>query len=134
MYTSPYCQPYNSFDVSSENLVLDQLIIPKFIFFLTLITYLINWYCIDIVRKNSVLVTHRSLRVKGTMTIIQDKVYRTYIYHPPPPDKSIKRHSRHLSVKGLRRVCLTLYTLTSACIFSILFSIHFLRCWRGELA
>ena len=42
MYTSPYCQPYNSFDVSSENLVLDQLIIPKFIFFLTLITYLIN--------------------------------------------------------------------------------------------
>ena len=42
MYTSPYCQPYNSFDVSSENLVLDQLIIPKLIFFLTLITYLID--------------------------------------------------------------------------------------------
>ena len=29
---------------------------------------------------------------------------------------------------------LTLYTLTSVCIFSILFSIHFLRCWQGELA
>ena len=27
---------------------------------------------------------------------------------------------------------LTLYTLTSVCIFSILFSIYFLRCWRGE--
>ena len=27
---------------------------------------------------------------------------------------------------------LTLYTLTSVCIFSILFSIHFLMCWQGE--
>ena len=27
---------------------------------------------------------------------------------------------------------LTLYTLTSLCIFSTLFSIHFLRCWQGE--
>ena len=27
---------------------------------------------------------------------------------------------------------LTLYTLISVCIFSILFSIHFLRCWQGE--
>ena len=27
---------------------------------------------------------------------------------------------------------LTLYTLTSVCIFSILFSIHFLRCWQRE--
>ena len=24
------------------------------------------------------------------------------------------------------------YTMTSVCIFSILFSIHFLRCWQGE--
>ena len=40
--TSPYCQPYNSYDVSSENLVLDQPIIPKFIFFFILITHLIN--------------------------------------------------------------------------------------------
>ena len=28
--------------------------------------------------------------------------------------------------------CLTLYTLTSVCIFSTLFFIHFLRCWQGE--
>ena len=26
-----YCQPYNSYNVSSENVVLDQLIIPKLI-------------------------------------------------------------------------------------------------------
>ena len=30
------------------------------------------------------------------------------------------------------RFTLTLYNLTSVCIFSLLFSIHFLRCWRGE--
>ena len=39
---SPYCQPYNSHNVSSENLVLDQLIIPKLIFFSILITYLFD--------------------------------------------------------------------------------------------
>ena len=37
-----YCQHYNSCDVSSENLVLDQLIIPKLIFFFILITYLVD--------------------------------------------------------------------------------------------
>ena len=31
--SSPYHQPYNSYNVSSENLVLNQLIIPKLIFF-----------------------------------------------------------------------------------------------------
>ena len=30
---SPYCQLYNSHNVSAENLVLDQLIIPKLISF-----------------------------------------------------------------------------------------------------
>ena len=39
---SPYCQPYNSYNVNSENLVLDQLIIPKLIFFFILITYLVD--------------------------------------------------------------------------------------------
>ena len=39
---SPYCQPYNSCNVGSENLVLDQLIIPKLIFFFILITYLVD--------------------------------------------------------------------------------------------
>ena len=39
---SPYHQPNNSYNVSSENLVLDQLIIPKLIFFFILITYLVD--------------------------------------------------------------------------------------------
>ena len=42
IYTSPYCQPYNSYNVSSENLVLDQLIITKLIFVFILITYLVD--------------------------------------------------------------------------------------------
>ena len=37
-----FCQPYNSYHVSSENLVLNQLIIPKLIFFLILISYLVD--------------------------------------------------------------------------------------------
>ena len=39
---SPYCLPYNSYDVSSENLVLSQLIVPKLIFFLILFTFLFD--------------------------------------------------------------------------------------------
>ena len=39
---SPNCQPYNSYNVSSENLVLDQLLIPKLIFFFILMTYLVD--------------------------------------------------------------------------------------------
>ena len=39
---SPYCQPYNSYNVSSENLELFQLIIPKLIFFFILIIYLVD--------------------------------------------------------------------------------------------
>ena len=36
------CQPYNFYNISSENLVLDQLIIPQLIFFFILITYLVD--------------------------------------------------------------------------------------------
>ena len=40
---SPYRQLYNSYIVSSENLVLDQLIfIPKLIFLFILVTYLVD--------------------------------------------------------------------------------------------
>ena len=51
MCNSLYCQLYNSYKISLENLVLDQLIIPKFMFFSILITYLFDivlilyWYC-----------------------------------------------------------------------------------------
>ena len=39
---SPYCQPYSSYKVNIENLVLDQLIIPKLIYFFILIAYLVD--------------------------------------------------------------------------------------------
>ena len=39
---SPYHQSYNSYNFSSENLILDQLIIPKLIFFFFLNTYLVD--------------------------------------------------------------------------------------------
>ena len=37
-----YCQIYNSCNVSSEDLVLNQLIIPKFIFLFILVTCLLD--------------------------------------------------------------------------------------------
>ena len=42
MCNSPNCQPYNSYNVSSQNFVLDQLIIPKLILFFILITNLVD--------------------------------------------------------------------------------------------
>ena len=47
IFTSPYCQPYNSYNVSSENLVLDQVIIPKLTFSLVslLICLILYRYC-----------------------------------------------------------------------------------------
>ena len=39
---SPYYQPYNSYNFSLEKLALDQLIIPKLIFFYILVTYLLD--------------------------------------------------------------------------------------------
>ena len=42
MCNSPYCQPYNSYNISSQNFVLDQLIIPKLILFFIHITNLVD--------------------------------------------------------------------------------------------
>ena len=39
---SPYCLPYDSYDFSSENLILDQLIISLLNSFLILITCLLD--------------------------------------------------------------------------------------------
>ena len=39
---SPYCLPYSFYDVSLENLVLDQFTIPLLIFFFILITCLLD--------------------------------------------------------------------------------------------
>ena len=50
---SPYCFPVNSYEATSENLVLDQLIIPQLIFFFILIINCLLY----IIRRNYVLVT-----------------------------------------------------------------------------
>ena len=44
---SPYCQPYNSYNVNSENLVLYQLIITNWYFYLLspIIWLMLHWYC-----------------------------------------------------------------------------------------
>ena len=39
---SPFCLPYNSYDVSSDNLLLDQLLIPLLTFVFFLITCLLD--------------------------------------------------------------------------------------------
>ena len=57
---SPYCQPYNSYDVRSENLVLDQLIIPKLIFFFILITYLFDIVLIAALAERSPIIIQYS--------------------------------------------------------------------------
>ena len=57
---SPYCLLYNSCDIGWENLVLDQLIIPRLIFVFILIFCLHDIVSIIIVRRNSVLVTRVS--------------------------------------------------------------------------
>ena len=46
MSNSPYCLPYNSYDISSENLELDQLIILQLTFFFILTTCLLNFVLI----------------------------------------------------------------------------------------
>ena len=55
---SPYSLLYNSYDVSSENLVLDQLILCLMISLFIFITCLA-----DIVRRNSILITYGSFEV-----------------------------------------------------------------------
>ena len=52
---SPYCLPYRSYDVTLNNWES-----PKLIYFLI---YLSSWYSINIVRINSLLVTHGGERV-----------------------------------------------------------------------
>ena len=53
---SLYCLPFDYFEVGLEKLLLDQMISPcRLIFFYS--HHLSAWHCINIVRRNSVLVT-----------------------------------------------------------------------------
>ena len=76
----PYCQPCNSCNVSLENLVLDQLIIPKLIFFFILITWLVD-IVFDIVSRNSVLVNHGSISILCWLSneYVSYGIYRKYM-------------------------------------------------------
>ena len=53
---SPHCLPYNSHHASLENLLLDRLTLIDI--FLYISYYLSASNCIDIARRNSILVTH----------------------------------------------------------------------------
>ena len=66
MYNSPYCLSYNTYNVSSEDLVLDQLVIPKLIVFFTLITYLLD---IVLILQGEIL-SWSLVGVKGSIMII----------------------------------------------------------------
>ena len=57
--SSPYCLPFNPYYVSSENLVLDQLIIFNFFSY----SYQLSaWYCLNSVRKIKSLMGEKGLK------------------------------------------------------------------------
>ena len=117
--------------------------IPLFIFFLDS-HYLSAWYCIIIVRRNSVLVTYGSKRVKKH-TLNFDFVLSGSWVHCLIQKILLQPSNVILEAKWTLRKnvtfgretnslepTLTFYTIMSVCIFSILFSMHFFRCLQGE--
>ena len=116
---------------------------PLFIFFLDS-HYLSAWYCIIIVRRNSALVSHGSKRVKKH-TLNFDFVLSGSWVHCLTQKILLQPSNVILEAKWTLRknvtfgretkfswTYLNLFTITSVCIFSILFSMHFFRCWQGE--
>ena len=65
----PYCLSNNSWVVSSENLVLDQLENPLIDIFVYSY-HLSAWFCIDFVKRYSVLVTHGAQGLKQSLVLI----------------------------------------------------------------
>ena len=123
-------------------MVLNQLIIPQLIF-----SRLSVWYWIDLVRRNSFLVTRGSLRVKSSLglhwfwfTATTPETFIPFYINQSLKIKPIGTWSQVFSCKSdslpiftlSSHLLLTLYTLTSVCTFSILCSRHFLRCWQEE--
>ena len=72
---SPFCQSYNFYNVSSENLVLDQVIIPKLIFFFILVTYLVD---IVVILYGKIL-SWSLMGVKGLTLLVQILNYFHYL-------------------------------------------------------
>ena len=125
-------------------MVLNQLIIPQLIF-----SCLSVWYWMDLVRRNSFLVTRGSLRVKSSLGLhwfwftaicYYSRNFYSSLYKPITKIKPIGTWSQVFSCEPdslpiytlSSHLLLTLYTLTSVCIFFILYSRHFLWCWQEE--
>ena len=73
---SPYCLPYNSYDVNSENLALDQLKIPALTFFFILMTCLLD---IILILEGDILswpVMELRVNIQTRETINQSEVRR----------------------------------------------------------
>ena len=77
------------------------VIIPKLIFFF-FSYFMSDWYCIDIVRRNSVLVTHGSLRVKDQceIYILSERITNMWITLFFSSSKKFGFHSSNLFIKG----------------------------------
>ena len=119
-------------------MVLNQLFIPQLIF-----SCLSVWYWIDLVRRNSFLVTHGSLKVKSSLGLhwfwftaicYYSRNFYSFLYKPIGTWSQVfSCKSDSLPIYTLSsHFNFTLYTLTSVCIFSILLSRHFLQCWQEE--
>ena len=93
---SPYCQSYNCYNVGSENWVLDQLIIPKLIFFFFFITYLLD--IVLILKGEIVRVTHGNERVKrgigvnGKKTLFSTVPFYSLFVTDKTPNRSPENH------------------------------------------
>ena len=74
---SPYCLPYNFYDVNSENLALDQLKIPTLTFFFILITCLLD--IILILEGHILSWPVMELRVKSLLLINYSFLKQYYI-------------------------------------------------------
>ena len=86
---SPYYLPYSSCDVSLENLVLEQLIIPSLVFFVILITCLL-----DIV-----------LILKGVKGLnIADYLGRTFVGMPAKFVPDVLQNSSVIRICNLKRL------------------------------
>ena len=123
-------------------MVLNQLIIPQLIF-----SCLSVWYWMDLVRRNSFLVTCGSLKVVwdcigfgSQLSAITPETFIPFYINQSLKIKPIGTWSQVFSCKSdslpictlSSHLLLTLYILTSVCIFYILFSRHFLQCWQEE--
>ena len=76
---SPYCLLYNSHDVSSEIWYWINPQSPDRDFLCTHFFY--AWYCIDILKKKSVLVIHGSERLQHGLQMINLKKKKDSVFH-----------------------------------------------------